>query len=113
MNDRNDESAFLPDDRMATLRDRWEDIQAGFVDDPRGAVGDAHATVGQLVDELTQTFTRERATLEEQWSKDREPDTESLRVALQRYRSFFNRLLGSTAGVPAKDAGEGVRQPVP
>lgn len=91
-----DETSFLPDDRMSSLRTRWEEIQTGFVDDPRGSVKQAHATVGQLVDELTQTFTRERTALEDQWNKDREPDTESLRVALQRYRSFFNRLLGAT-----------------
>lgn len=97
MNDRDDEMTFLPDDRMSALRSRWDEIQTGFVDDPRGAVGDAHTMVGRLVDELTQTFTRERTALEEAWSKDREPDTESLRVALQRYRSFFNRLLGTTS----------------
>jgi hypothetical protein len=97
MNARDDEMTFLPDDRMSALRSRWNEIQTGFVDDPRGAVGDAHTMVAQLVDELTATFTRERTTLEEAWSKDREPDTESLRVALQRYRSFFNRLLGTTS----------------
>jgi hypothetical protein len=104
MNDRNDEATrLLPEDRMSTLRNHWEEIQAEFVDDPRGAVGDAHAMVAQLVDELTETFTRERTALEEQWSKDKQPDTESLRVALQRYRSFFNRLLGSTgASAPAR-----------
>jgi hypothetical protein len=99
-----EEPAFLPDDRMTALRSRWEEIQAGFVDDPRGAVRDAHATVAALVDELTETFSRERAMLEEQWSANREPDTESLRVTLQRYRSFLGKLLGSTSPVeePAK-----------
>lgn len=97
MNGRDDQAAFLPDDRMTALRTRWEEIQTGFVDDPRGAVRDAHAMVGALVDELTQIFTRERTALEDQWSNNREPDTEALRVALQRYRGFFNRLLGTTA----------------
>lgn len=104
MNARED-TGFLPEDRMSALRTRWEDIQTGFVDDPRGSVRDAHGMVGQLVDELTQTFTRERTALEEQWSNDREPDTEALRVALQRYRAFFNRLLGAapvTAGTEAR-----------
>ncbi|HYL26905.1 MAG TPA: hypothetical protein VEW74_03660 [Candidatus Nitrosotalea sp.] len=99
MNDSANEAAFLDGDRMSDLRSRWEEIQTGFVDDPRGAVGEAHAMVGRLVDELTQTFTRERTALEEEWSKNREPDTEALRLALQRYRSFFNRLLGSTETV--------------
>src|SRR5579863_2008993 len=100
MNYRDDETGFLPDDRLDALRNRWGDIQTGFVDDPRGAVRDAHAMVGELVDELTDTFTRERTALEEQWAKDRNPDTEALRVALQRYRAFFNGLLGTTAAPP-------------
>jgi hypothetical protein len=101
MSSRNEESTFLPDDHMGALQTRWEQIQTGFVDDPRGAVRDAHGMVGEIVDNLTRTFTRERETLEEQWSKDREPDTESLRVALQRYRSFLNRLLDSKQARPA------------
>jgi hypothetical protein len=87
------ESGFLPDDRMGSLRERWSDVQAGFVDDPRNAVQQAHGLVTELVDDLVQTFTRERTTLEQQWSAGGDADTEQLRIALQRYRSFFNRLL--------------------
>ena len=87
-------TAFLPPERMTELRERWSDIQARFVDDPRGSVKDAHEMVAQIVNELTETFTRERTGLESQWNRDEAPDTEELRVALQRYRSFFNRLLG-------------------
>ncbi len=95
MSSGSEETGFLPGERLDTLQDRWDEIQASFVDDPRAAVKDAHAMVGELVDDLTKTFTRERDSLEEEWSNDRQPDTEALRVALQRYRSFFNRLLGS------------------
>jgi hypothetical protein len=91
-----DDSSFLPADRMNQLREEWADVQTGFVDDPRDAVARAHAMVEQIVNELTDTFTRERTDLEGQWKDQREPDTETLRVALQRYRSFFNRLLAST-----------------
>ncbi len=87
------EGAFLPDNRMNDLRDRWSDIQAEFVDDPRRAVQDAQNLNRDLVDELTETFRRERDGLEGQWSSGGSADTEALRVALQRYRSFFNRLL--------------------
>ena len=45
-------AAFLPDDRMASLRQRWNDGQAGFVDDPQNAVQQAHGLVTQLVDKL-------------------------------------------------------------
>jgi len=38
-------------------------------------------------------FTDERGTLERQWGKGDQISTEDLRVALRRYRSFFERLL--------------------
>lgn len=89
------DTGFLPEDRMTDLRARWDDIQAGFVDDPRTAVQNAQQLVGDLVTELTETFSRERGTLEGQWNSGGNADTEALRVALQRYRSFFNRLLNT------------------
>jgi hypothetical protein len=85
--------SFLPQDRMEDLRERWDDIQAGFVDDPRNSVQKAHGLVSALVNELNETFTRERSGLESQWNRGEDADTENLRVALQRYRGFFNRLL--------------------
>ncbi|MBC5829008.1 MAG: hypothetical protein GIW98_02310 [Candidatus Eremiobacteraeota bacterium] len=87
------DTAFLPADRMTALRDRWSQVQGEFVDDPRAAVKDAHKLVTELVGELTDTFSRERSTLETQWSGGGDADTEGLRVALRRYRGFFNRLL--------------------
>lgn len=88
-----DEGSFLPDDRMNDLRTRWNDVQAEFVDDPRHAVQDAQGLVRDLVDELTETFRQEREGLEGQWNNGGTADTEGLRVTLQRYRTFFNRLL--------------------
>lgn len=85
--------SFLPEDRMDDLRDQWSEIQAGFVDDPRTAVKQAHDLVTEIVNELTETFSRERGTLESQWNRGENADTENLRVALQRYRAFFDRLL--------------------
>jgi len=89
------DAGFLPDDRLDDYRDRWSEIQTAFVDDPKNAVQQAHALVTELVDSLVQTFTRERTTLEQQWSGGGNADTEELRIALQRYRDFFNRLLSS------------------
>ncbi len=89
------DAGFLPEQRMSALRERWNDVQAGFVDDPQNAVQQAHGLVTELVDDLVRTFTQERTTLENQWKTGGEADTETLRVALQRYRSFFNRLLGT------------------
>ena len=42
---------------------------------------------------LAETFADERAKLEQQWSQGDNVSTEDLRIALQRYRSFFDRLL--------------------
>ena len=75
------------------LRDRWEAIQTGFVDEPRAAVEQANGLVGQVMDRLTDGFKRERTSLEQQWSRGEDVSTEDLRLALKRYRSFFERLL--------------------
>ena len=75
------------------LRSRWADAQAEFVDSPQQAVQDADALVAELMQRLAETFARERATLEQQWIRGEDVSTEDLRVALTRYRSFFERLL--------------------
>ena len=87
-------NGLLPNEQSAMMRERWDDIQAGFVDDPRTAVARAEELVDNVVDELSSTFARERSKLESQWNTGDKVDTEQLRVALQRYRTFFNRLLG-------------------
>lgn len=89
-----EDAGFLPETRMGELRVEWDEIQTGFVDDPRAAVQRAQSLVRTMVDELTARFAREREGLENQWSSG-DVDTEALRVALQRYRSFFNRLLAT------------------
>lgn len=74
-------------------RSRWQGVQADFVDDPRHAVEQADALVAGLMKDLAQTFADERTGLEQQWDRGDDVSTEDLRVALQRYRSFFDRLL--------------------
>lgn len=75
------------------FRDRWTSIQGSFVDDPRQAVQQADGLVADTIQRLAQMFAQERDSLESQWSSGQDVDTEALRVALQRYRSFFDRLL--------------------
>jgi len=70
---------------------RWDAAQIGFVDDPREAVRLADELVAQMMKTLVQSFTNERKHLEEQMSDT--ASTENLRVAMQRYRSFFQRLI--------------------
>jgi len=77
----------------AGFRKRWETVQTGFVDEPRRAVEQADALVADVIKQLVGSFAEERGRLEGQWSQGNEASTEDLRVALQRYRSFFDRLL--------------------
>jgi hypothetical protein len=76
-----------------TFRARWVDVQTGFVDEPRHAVEEADHLVAELMQDLARTFADEKNKLEGQWSSGQDVSTEDLRVALQRYRSFFDRLL--------------------
>jgi len=84
-------------DKSDSFEERWTEIQARFVDDPQDAVKEADQLVGDVVDSITKTFGDERGRLERQWSEGGDVGTEELRVALQRYRTFFQRLL-ETAG---------------
>jgi hypothetical protein len=77
-------------DDAADFRSRWDVVQRGFVDDPEQAVRDGDELVTQVIEALRQTFAAQRTEFE----KDANPDeTEALRLALRRYRSFFERLL--------------------
>ena len=76
-------------------RSRWQTVQVRFVDDPRDTVKEADALVAELMQRLAQTFAEERSNLEGQWERGTDVSTEDLRVAMQRYRSFFDRLLAA------------------
>jgi hypothetical protein len=77
------------------FRQRWGDAQARFVDDPREAVQTADGLVAELMQTLASSFSEHKGELEAQWQSGGDPDTEELRQALQRYRSFFDRLLSA------------------
>lgn len=79
--------------RATQLRDRWHALQANFVDDPRAAVGEADSLVAELLHDLAQSFDQARSGLETQWNQGDDVSTEELRITLQRYRSFFERIL--------------------
>jgi hypothetical protein len=80
---------------IGDLRGRWSNVQAGFVDEPRRAVEEADKLVAAVMKRLAEGFANERSTLEKQWDRGDNVSTEDLRVALQRYRSFFDRLLNA------------------
>jgi len=75
------------------LRNRWNTVQTGFVDQPRRAVEQADELVASAMQRLAEVFAEERSKLEKQWDRGDNVSTEDLRVALQHYRSFFQRLL--------------------
>lgn len=84
---------LLSENEERQLRSRWDAIQTNFVDDPDTSVEAADSLVAQVMQRLAEIFAEERSHLESQWRQGKEVSTEDLRVALHRYRSFFNRLL--------------------
>ena len=93
--DDDERAPLLPGDEAERFRRRWEDLQTAFVDQPRQTVDEANKLVGALMQQLTEGFSKERSSLESQWDSGEDVSTEDLRVALTRYRSFFNRLLSA------------------
>ena len=91
-----DEEDFAPlfeKNEAEQFRTQWLDIQSRFVDDPSVAVKDADDLVADVIKNITRTFSDKRLSLENQWKSGDKVSTEDLRVAMKRYRSFFNRLL--------------------
>ncbi len=86
-------TALVPNDIAQDLRSKWDSIQGAFVDDPKSAVSEADKLVDYTMKRIDEVFTKERENLERQWSSGADASTEDLRVALRRYRSFFQRLL--------------------
>ncbi|HXJ07633.1 MAG TPA: hypothetical protein VNH65_21235 [Candidatus Acidoferrum sp.] len=80
-------------DEAKEFRARWDAIQASFVDEPRRVVEQADSLVAVAMKRLAEMFAAERARLEGQWDRGDDVSTEDLRLALQRYRSFFGRIL--------------------
>jgi hypothetical protein len=88
-------TSLLPDNETERFTLRWREIQASFVDEPRTSVEQADALVADLMQRLAASFSDERQRLEGQWDSGDDVSTENLRVALTRYRSFFDRLLAA------------------
>jgi hypothetical protein len=86
-------TGLFMEEEASHLRSRWSDIQAAFVDEPREAVRKADSLVNDVTRRVNEVFTSERAALEKQWDRGDQVTTEDLRVARQRYRSFFDHLL--------------------
>jgi hypothetical protein len=90
-----DSPKLLASDDNEQFRRRWETIQTGFVDEPRETVEQADELVAQVMKRVAEGFATERERLEQQWGRGEDVSTEDLRVSLQRYRGFFERLLSA------------------
>ena len=87
--------AVFPREEVDQLRPKWNDIQTRFIDEPRKSVEEADGLVAATIKRLADSFASERAKLESQWAGGADVSTEDLRLALRRYRSFFDRLLST------------------
>jgi hypothetical protein len=85
--------SLLPAERVQEFRARWDQVQTGFVDEPRKAVEQADDLVATCMKQLAENFANERSRLEQQWDRGDQVNTEDLRQALRKYRAFFHRLL--------------------
>jgi hypothetical protein len=90
-----DHEPLFASDQTERFTTRWQEIQTSFVDQPRDAVAAADTLVADLMQRLAASFSQERERLEAQWDRGDDVSTEDLRVALTRYRSFFDRLLSA------------------
>lgn len=79
-------------DAATEYRARWDIVQRSFVDDPQQAVRQGDELVTQVIDTLRDTFAAQRTEFEKDTDRDQD-STEGLRLALRRYRAFFERLL--------------------
>ncbi|WP_309113695.1 hypothetical protein [Saccharothrix sp.] len=91
--DRSDSEPLFAPAEADGYRNEWRTLQSDFVDDPRDAVRRADELVAQVVQSLATTFADHKRSLEGQWQQGEQVDTEELRMALRRYRAFFDRLL--------------------
>ena len=84
---------LFSESEMGDFRSQWSSLQTGFVDEPRRAVEEVDKLVASVMQRLAEGFANERSGLEKRWDRGDNVSTEDLRLTLQRYRSFFDRLL--------------------
>jgi phage-related minor tail protein len=84
---------LFTDDTAKAFRSQWDVVQRGFVDDPQEAVRAGDELVAQVIKSLAESFSDQRSSLEGEANQADQSSTENLRLALRRYRSFFERLL--------------------
>lgn len=80
-------------DERRRFMERWQVIQAEFVDDPKGSAQHADALVSEVVSQVTERHRRLREEMGRHVQGGGE--TEAIRLALRDYRTFLRGLIGS------------------
>ena len=80
------------DPGTGSYQDRWDAIQAGFIDDPRRTVESTSALVAEIWDETVRALTEEREGVDGRWQST-ESSTDDLRAAMQDYRDLYDRFM--------------------
>jgi hypothetical protein len=94
MNEEHEQLEHLfEDEESKKFRTQWLSIQSKFVDNPQQSVREADELVASVLKSVTMGFHNRRSALEKEWNSGSKVSTEDLRLALKRYRSFFDRLL--------------------
>lgn len=73
----------------AVADNRWSEIQAMFVDDPRDSVAKAAGLVDEAIEAFIMTVRERQASMASSWQTEG-ADTEQLRAAFRGYRAFWN-----------------------
>ncbi len=92
-NNQSGDSNLLDEPDAESFRQRWKRCQTTFVDEPRASVQSADELVAEVMQTVAARFVATRESLESHWDSGDNVSTEDLRLALQKYREFFNRLL--------------------
>ena len=86
----------------ADVQDRWHDLQASFVDDPRDAVQRADSLLDEVMASIHQALESRIRELQDLWKNTDHSDTEQLRLALRSYRDCMHRLLSLADEQPSR-----------
>ena len=87
------ETPLISKREVEELREHWTALQSAFVDNPRKAVEEAHTLVSAAMKQIDECLRDQRSQIEKRLSAKTAPSTEDLRLAVQQYREFFDRLL--------------------
>lgn len=80
------------------VRRRWQEVQAGFVDDPRDAVERADSLLDEITTSFRSALEARSSDLQGRWKNTDKNDTEDLRTALRDYRATLEQLLNISSG---------------